>query len=150
MRNPVTLIQAAFYEADWGERLNYGSFSEFIDKYDIEASRYDYQNSMPYRNIQFYSLGVDTKPINFRAAVESTVNTVMKDFDAVLIQERFLESLVLMRITLNWSYDDVAALAYDTNPANYDSSELTEEVNRTINLYNAGTRVLVIILFTKH
>lgn len=139
VRDPIKLTQAAFYDNKWSYQFNMATFETFIMMHYSSVSRkFDYQVDQPYRNIQLFSLNVDPTTSGFRNTVSGVIASAYRQFDLVLIQERMLESLVLLKYLMNWEWKDVALFTLNEPADKYPAEELTKEVNSTIHLYNAG------------
>lgn len=49
-----------------------------------------------------------------------------------------MESLILLKYELKWSYEEMVVFGIHSHPENYPNKELTKAVNETIILYNEG------------
>ena len=61
-----------------------------------------------------------------------------------------MESLVLLKHELCWTYEDVVVFGMHSRPENYDVKELTKEANDTIIFYNEGTRLMILSLLFRN
>lgn len=139
MRHPVLYLQASYYDNEWSDYVRGASFRTFIeDHYTRFALTFDYEKNLPYRNIQMFMLGSQPRQSEDRQHVEHKGKYLNKDFDVVMFQEHMMESLVLLKHSLNWKYKDLVTFGTHPHPERYDLRELTADVNRTIIHYNEG------------
>lgn len=130
-----------FYNNYWGKREKNIGFTDLVYNYATFAKEFDYSNNMPYRNIQLFNLGSKTET-GFRVSVTDAIDT-LKSFDLVLIEERLQESLVLLKHTLGWEWSDIVTFTKENllvDPRM--SEELTDGINSTLKLFNAGMSYL--------
>lgn len=92
---------------------------------------------------------MDHSDFNSPSAIEDLLQNTIANFHLIMIHERFLESLVLLKLELNWEFEDLAAFIYEDNLED-NRSELSPEINETIAELNAGNIKLKVGNFTNH
>jgi hypothetical protein len=65
--------------------------------------------------------------------IDSKIREIEKNFNLILIQERFDESIILLKDLLCWDNTDILHLKL--NPASSKKSELSEETRRSLETY---------------
>lgn len=141
VRDPVSLLREVHRECEWGREKGLLTFEEYIiSQYKEEAGQFDYEHGIPYRNPQLFMLGVNPSEFNSRSVVKRALERAMTQFDLVLIHERLLESLVLLRRMLNWEYEDVVSLVYknEMRANGSDTGDLVRDCNKIVDYYNSG------------
>ncbi|KAH6922234.1 hypothetical protein HPB50_011030 [Hyalomma asiaticum] len=89
-------------------------------------------------NQMAFDLGVDGDDMTYRdnhEEISRFVQSVDRDFDLVMIAERFTESLVLLRHLLGWQLDDMVTFKHNARstrrpPPDEDAVRILEKANR--------------------
>lgn len=106
LRHPRSLIHSAFEYFEW--KNVFGTWENYTRSFAKMKLAIDTINNVPFRNLMLYDFGLEVSEMDADDAVEALVEHVHSRFDVVMLQEYMHESLVLLRHTLNWSYEDVA------------------------------------------
>lgn len=83
----MALIQAAYYEHTWSDYVGgveFGFFAEY--HYNRFAKLYNFDKNTPYRNLQFFNLGLQPSLMDNRDYVIQVIDSLVKKFDLILIQ----------------------------------------------------------------
>ena len=94
------------------------------------------------RNPMLFDLGLDFRYYQNRTAVENYFDFIEQEYDLVMIMEYFDESLVLLKRTLCWDYEDILYFKLNERPDNKKRSNLTEDVKRDIKSWNRADFLL--------
>jgi hypothetical protein len=119
VRDPVQrMISAAYYYRDvWAQAyLLRVPESNFIENLVRLPHVYDRAPFSFTRNAMGRDFGFSSSiSINDTDRIEQHLDMLKKDFKLVLVQERFDESLVLMKRTLNWDIEEILYIKMNAN-----------------------------------
>ena len=134
IREPAErMVSAAYYFRDVSKKpyLLKVPKNNFIEKLIQESDVYD-RNAFSYtKNSMGKDFGFSSSiSINDKDKIQQHIDMLKKDFKLVLVQERFDESLILMKRNLNWDIADIIYLKQNVNKHEHVtlSSNLTEKL----------------------
>jgi hypothetical protein len=137
VRDPVQrMISAAYFYRDvWPQayllRVPKSSFIENLVRlpHVYDRAPFSYTRNSMGRDFGFSS----SISINDTDKINQHLDMLKKDFKLVLVQERFDESLVLMKRTLNWDIEDILYVKINANKHKVESlsSDLIKKLQET-------------------
>lgn len=87
VRHPIAHLQAAYYENEWSVYVGGLKFDQYIElHYHRFAKTYDFGKNSPYRNLQFFNIGLQPSLNDNRDFVKIKAEAVKKQFNLVLVQ----------------------------------------------------------------
>ncbi|XP_071950850.1 galactosylceramide sulfotransferase-like [Antedon mediterranea] len=111
LRNPVSQFESSFGYFDFAHSAGIkdvddpiGTFFQDPDKFYNTPGFY-FRNQA--KNGQIYDLGLDTNLQTDKIIFHNVFTSLKQELDFVLISEYFNHSLVLMKKTLCWNWDDI-------------------------------------------
>ena len=165
IRNPLDVFRSAlsFFNRQefakncefvcWGEpyRSILGKSSEQTTVNEVIESlpqnfSIDHPLSFRVSNMQSFELGMDLDRLNDTNYVHETLQKLERQFDLVILAERFMEGVVLLKHMLCCEYEDLYVSS--RNIREYEKTELTEEQLKIFNDFNKAD--LMIYDFFNH
>ncbi|XP_064485203.1 galactosylceramide sulfotransferase-like [Ornithodoros turicata] len=140
MRNPSDLFLSLFY------------YFKLYDVYNVNASQFLYEpflldvvrNSRVHKSLGFnqmaFDLGAEQHHLENGTVIDSLVRAVDSQFHLVMIAERFLESLVLLKELLCWETDDV--ITFRQNDMRRKKTPLPRSAAKTLKRSNVADEAL--------
>ncbi|XP_072022023.1 galactose-3-O-sulfotransferase 2-like [Amphiura filiformis] len=146
LRDPVYQLESTFgyFEMAKGMGIsNYPNpFDTFMQNPHFYYNTTEYNAKWCSRNCQLHDLGfINTKLFDNITAILEKIDILDKEFDLVLLNEYFDESLILMRKQLCWNLDDII---YISNAIRSKSHRYTisDQLKKKIRQWNAGDVLL--------
>ena len=86
-------------------------------------------------NYQLYDLGLEFNQMDNESVILNKIQQLDSEFDLVMIQEYFDESLLLLRKMFCWEMDDIVYLAKAVRSQNL-RNKVTDDLRKKISLWN--------------
>lgn len=74
-----------------------------------------------------FDFGVEMKFIRNESAVVNKIKEIEANFDLVLIQEKFLESIILLKDALHWTFEEMSFVQLNSRGNKKQSADLSPE-----------------------
>ncbi|XP_033098614.1 galactosylceramide sulfotransferase-like [Anneissia japonica] len=112
LRDPATQAESVFGYFQLFKPLNLSkganAFEKFISQPQLYMDKYPKFKMRSYlQNPSLYDLGVEPSQQSNLTQVKSYIDKLSHEFDVVLLQEYFNESLLLLKTILCWDFDDI-------------------------------------------
>ena len=142
VREPVSQFESGFYYFHIPKAMNFTSeeplklFMKNPRKNfeHILKIRHPFRNSM--RNYQGFDLGLELDQMDDESAILEKIHDLDSEFDLVMIQEYYDESLLLLRKLLCWDMDDIVYLAKGARSQGLRSDEINDDLRSKISSWN--------------
>ncbi|XP_043926733.1 galactose-3-O-sulfotransferase 2-like [Protopterus annectens] len=135
LRNPVNMMESAFtYFQDAGPFSKANSIEKFLKKpweyfMSVASNRYYTKNFLAF-DFGFLEFGNYSEEV-----VNYTISRIESMFDLILISEYFDESMILLKNTLCWEYEDVLSFKQNSR-SNKTKHSLSEQVKLNATKWN--------------
>ena len=140
IRHPVDLFRSAWDYFNWGLSYNM-TLQQFADTINTTSSststgkiqKHRKEEDIMWHHTLLRDFGFPFQQIKNMVFIDSKIREIEKNFNLILIQERFDESIILLKDLLCWNNTDILHLKL--NPASSKKSELSEETRRSLESY---------------
>jgi hypothetical protein len=142
IRHPVDLFRSAWDFFNWGKFYNM-TLEQFADNINTSTGNLELQISQHQNYGHHYLLhdfGIPEQQFRDLKFIDAKIKEIDDNFDLILIQERFDESMILLKDMLCWDNTDLIHLKLNRTPKT--KSKLTEETRKSLSAYlEADVRV---------
>ena len=108
----------------------------------IMRTQHPFKNCM--HNYQCFDLGLELDQMDNESAILDKIHNLDSEFDLVMIQEYFDESLLLLRKLLCWDMDDIIYLAKGVRSQTLRAHKLDDDLRSKISSWNHADVLLYI------
>ena len=129
IRHPVDLFRSAWDYFNYGKFYNL-TLQQFAEGIDTSRGKLEIQIN---HHFLLHDFGIPEQDINDLKFIDTKIREIDDNFDLILIQERFEESMILLKDLLCW--DNADLLHLKLNHAPNTKSKLTEEGRKTLSAF---------------
>ena len=127
IRHPVDLFRSAWDFFNWGKFYNM-TLQQFADAIDTPGNL-----QLLGHHYLLQDFGIPEKQLKDLKFIDAKIKEIDDNFNLILIQERFDESMILLKDLLCWDNTDLLHLKL--NPTPNTKSKLTEETIKSLSAY---------------
>ena len=145
IRHPVDLFRSAWDYFNWGLSYNM-TLQQFADTINTTSSststgststgkilKHRKEENIMWHHTLLRDFGFPFQQIKNMQFIDSKIKEIDNNFNLILVQERFDESIILLKDLLCWNNTDILHLKL--NPASSKKSELSEDTRRSLETY---------------